>query len=182
MYPIRMHTRLAVLALLAAGTVGLACAADKASKAPATSAVHSDDRKLMEQLAQANIAEIDVAKLAQGKSRDQEVLNFARQMQADHARALQEVSALAKAKQVKLPVTADDKHQAALTRLKALDGTQFDKEYIAQAGVSDHKEARALVGKIGSEAKDPDLKALADKLAPTIQHHLEMAEKLHAQR
>src|SRR5690606_20121766 len=116
------------------------------------------------------------------KSTDQDVKNFARQMQTDHSKALQEVNALAKAKQVKLPVTADDKHQAALTRLKALDGAQFDKEYIAQAGVSDHKEAKALVGKVSSEARDPDLKALADKLAPTIQHHLEMAEKLHAQR
>ncbi|GGB95769.1 hypothetical protein GCM10007205_01280 [Oxalicibacterium flavum] len=182
MYPIRMHTKIAVLALLAVGTIGFACAADKAAKASATSAVHNNDRNLMEQLAQANIAEIEVAKLAQDKSTDQDVKNFARQMQTDHSKALQEVNALAKARQVKLPVTADDKHKAALTRLKALDGAQFDKEYIAQAGVSDHKEAKALVGKISSEARDPDLKALADKLAPTIQHHLEMAEKLHAQR
>jgi putative membrane protein len=162
---------------IAGSVVGLVQAADK-TNSKSTSAVSESDASFIGHLAQTNIAEIDGAKVAREKSKSEKVQSFAKTMSDDHSKALDEVNALAKTKNVKIPASADIKHQAALAKLKLLSGEQFDKEYISQAGVNDHKEAKALVSKVSSEAKDPDLKALAQKLAPTIEHHLQMAEKL----
>lgn len=161
---------------IASSFVGFSQAADLTnSKA---SALNESDVSFIGQLAQTNRAEIDAAKVALSKTKNEKVQNFAKTMSDDHSNALNDVSELAKIKKVKIPANADVKHQAALAKLKLLNGEQFDKEYISQAGVNDHKEAKALVTKISSEAKDPDLKALAQKLTPTIEHHLQMAEKL----
>lgn len=168
--------KILIAAAIAGGFVGIAHAADK-STGKGSTVVSESDVGFMAQLAQTNIAEIEGAKVARSKSKNERVLSFAKTMSEDHSKALDEITAMAKIKNVKIPANADIKHQAALAKLKLLNGEQFDKEYISQAGVNDHKEAKELVSKVSSEAKDPDLKALAEKLAPTIEHHLQMAEK-----
>ena len=44
--------------------------------------------------------------------------------------------------------------------------------------VKDHEDALKLAKEAASEAKDPDVKALAEKATPHIQKHLEMARQL----
>jgi len=49
---------------------------------------------------------------------------------------------------------------------------------MAQAGVSDHKKVHSMLQKAESRAKDPDLKALAAKMRPTVEQHLRSAEQM----
>ena len=66
------------------------------------------------------------------------------------------------------------------TALKALSGNLFDKEYAKRAGVGDHESTVKLLQKIQKDGKDSDLKALADKMLPTVEHHLDMPSNAYA--
>ena len=62
--------------------------------------------------------------------------------------------------------------------LKAMSGDTFDKQYMSQAGVGDHRKTHELLQKTQRDAKDPDLKALATKMLPVVHGHLTEAEQM----
>lgn len=138
------------------------------------------DQQLLQQLAQGNMAEIEAGKIALQKSQNTEVKAFAQQMIDDHTKGLQEVQTVAQNKGVSLPAEPDAKHKAMASKLNGLSGDAFDRTYLSQAGVDDHKKTHALVQKVQSSAKDADVKALGAKLEPTIAQHLTHVEHLNA--
>lgn len=174
------------LAAVAALTLSAAPAvrAQSATPAPATtkaddaSKLERGDRKMMEDLAQGNMAEIDAGKMALEKSQNAEVKKFAQQMVDEHGSALADVQALARAKNVTLPDGAGAMAKTKATALKALSGNLFDKEYAKRSAVGDHESTLKLLQKIQKDGKDGDLKALAAKMQPTVEHHLMMARQL----
>ena len=158
---------------------GAAAGTDSAAKSSAAASgksVSAADKRMMMELAQANIAEIVTAKLAQNQTKNPEVLAFAKKMIDDHTQASNELSQLAQSKGVTLPQKPDSKHQAMAKKLAKASDQQFDKQYMANAGVADHRSTIALLKRIQTKATDPDLKALAAKLLPTVEEHLTMAQ------
>lgn len=151
-------------------------ASGQASSAP----LARSDRRLLSDLAQANLAEIEAARLAQDKTQNQEVKKFAQQMIDDHTKALQEVQKLAQAHSLTLPAEADAKHKRMAQRLSGLSGEAFDRRYLAQSGVTDHKKTHALLQRVQARAKDSELKALAARLQPTVDQHLNSVQQLSA--
>ncbi|WP_082552195.1 DUF4142 domain-containing protein [Massilia sp. Root351] len=162
----------AKLALITAALLG-------ALSAQAQNLAKSDQQMLL-QLAQGNMAEIEAGKIALQKSQNTEVKAFAQQMIDDHTKGLQEVQSVAQSKGVTLPSEPDAKHKAMASKLNNLSGDAFDRTYLAQAGVADHKKTHALVQKVQSSAKDADVKALAAKLEPTVAQHLTHVTQLNA--
>jgi putative membrane protein len=160
-----------------AGGAARADARADANKADA-SKLDRGDRQMIEDLAQANLAEIDTGKLALEKSQNAEVKKFAQHMVDEHTKALGEVQALATAKNVTLPDGPGPVAKTKATALKAMSGNLFDKEYAKRAGVGDHENTVKLLQKIQKDGKDSDLKALAGKMLPTVEHHLDMAKQL----
>ena len=138
------------------------------------------DQQMLQQLAQGNMAEIEAGKIALQKSQNTEVKAFAQKMIDDHTKGLQEVQSVAQSKGVTLPAEPDAKHKAMANKLNNLSGDAFDRTYLAQAGVADHKKTHALVQKVQSNAKDADVKALAAKLEPTVAQHLTHVTQLNA--
>lgn len=148
-----------------------------ASKAGAESgSVSKADQRMMKNLAEANLAEIDTGKLALQKSQNDQVKAYAQKMIDDHTQAQKELEQLAQQKGVTLPTETDMKHKAAAKALSALEGEKFDKMYMNQVGVRDHKNTHQLLTKAQKSAKDPDLKALATKTTPIVDNHLTMAQ------
>lgn len=140
--------------------------------------VSRSDVNLMRELAYANLAEIKAAKLAQSQSQNDQVKNFAQRMMDDHANALQELQKLAQQKGVSLPTEPDAQHKAEAKKLAALSGDKFDKRYMAKGGLSDHRNTHRLLTRVENRASDPDLKALASKMMPVVDQHLNMAENI----
>ena len=138
------------------------------------------DQKMLTDLAMANMAEIETAKLALQKTQSDRVKSFAQQMVDDHTKGLEEVRKVAAARSLTLPTELDAKHKAMAAKLEKLSGDKFDRSYMEQAGVQAHKEAHQLVTKAEASAKDSELKALATRLQPTIHQHLNNAEQLNA--
>ena len=139
--------------------------------------VSRDDSKMMTDLAHANIAEIETGKLALEKSQNQQVRKFAQLMIDEHTAALKELQTLAQAKGVKLPDGTDLKHKTMAAALKVMTGNTFDSQYMKRAGVGDHEQTIELLQKAQNNAKDPELKAMASKMLPTVQAHLKMAQE-----
>jgi putative membrane protein len=135
------------------------------------------DAKAIQDLAEANMAEVEAGKVAEQKSRNADVKKFAQHMVDDHGKMLQEVQQLAQSKGVDLPKAPKAKHQAALKKLEGLSGEQFDKVYMNEM-VKDHQETVKEVEKIARSAKDPDVKNAAQKALPDIKEHLQEAQQI----
>ena len=149
-----------------------------ATAATATAALGKTDQKILMDIARANMAEIEAGKLAQSKSQNEQVKHFAQQMIDDHTKAQTEVQALAQAKGVALPTELDSKHKALIAKLSSLSGDAFDHTYMSQAGVADHKKVHSMLVHDHQRAKDPDVVALAGKMLPTVDQHLNAAQQM----
>lgn len=158
--------------------IAAACVAMLTATASYAQSVNQGDQRILKDLALANIAEVASANIALQKATRQDVKAFAQQMVDDHTKGLQEVQAVAQSKNVTLPTEPDAKHKKMAARLDKLSGEAFDKAYLANAGVHDHKAAMQKVVSAQKKATDPDVKALAAKLQPTIDEHLQKVQVL----
>ncbi|MEM6159236.1 DUF4142 domain-containing protein [Erwinia sp. P6884] len=167
-------------------TVGVQAQTPKTSAAQNSAAgqtesgakLSSGDEKALKDMAQADINEIAAAKIALSKAQSSEVKTFAQQMVDDHGAALTKVQAVAEQKGVALPTEPDAKHKAMAAELeKQSDGT-FDKMYMENAGLKDHKMVLSTLQSDASKIKDPDVKALADAHTPVVEQHLKSAQQM----
>ena len=173
----------------AAATLFAAASAHAQASAPAQTtataapaAMSKADQKIVMDMAQGNMAEIEAAKMAQGKSQNEQVKTFAQQMIDDHTKALADVQQLATAKGLTMPAEVDKKHKAMADKLGAKSGEAFDKAYMAQCGVADHKQMHSMLASAEKKAKDPDVKALAAKMMPTVDQHLKSAQQMGSRK
>lgn len=167
-------TRISLLAGLAA----LSGLAVWSAPARAADSLSKGDQQILSELAQANLAEINAGKIAEQKASSPEVKTFAQKMVDDHTKGLQEVQQVAQSKNMTLPTEPDKKHQALADKLNSLSGTAFDRAYLSRAGVGDHKAAHKLLAQADKRAKDPDVKALVEKLQPVVDQHLSTVRTL----
>lgn len=143
-----------------------------------TGKLSRDDMTMMQQLAAANMAEIQAGKIALEKSQSADVKSFAQKMVDDHTKASDQLQQLAQSKGVTLPTQLDRKHQAEIDKLSKASGDKFDKMYMSGGGVADHRQTHALLNRIQNRAKDQDLKSMATALAPTVDQHWQMAKDM----
>lgn len=160
-----------------AGAAGQSSTQGATASGTGTGSLNKADQRLMRDMAMINMAEIETARMAQSKSQSDMVKTYAQRMIDDHSKALSEVQQLAQTKGMTLPTELDKMHKAKGAKLAKLSGEQFDRAYMAQAGVADHKKAHAKLQTAASKAKDADLKALAGRMHPTVQDHLKMAQE-----
>ncbi|RYY36216.1 MAG: DUF4142 domain-containing protein [Sphingobacteriaceae bacterium] len=133
-------------------------------------AVAEYDAKFAVDAANAGMAEVALASLAEQKATNADVKAFAVQMGKDHSKANAELTAWATAHHVVLPAApGDDKQKVADDLGKKMDA-EFDKGYVDQM-VTDHDKAVSLFDDASKNAVDPDLKAWAAKILPTLKAH-----------
>jgi predicted outer membrane protein len=146
--------------------------------ATAGAKLSSGDQKALMDMAMADMAEVATGKLAQSKGQSAEVKAYGQQMIDDHGAALAKVQALAQARGVTLPADVDAKHKAMAAKLEKMSGADFDKAYMAQAGVKDHTEVHKKLMSDAKKIKDPEVKALADQHVPVVEQHLKAAQQM----
>ncbi len=175
--------------LLAAGIAAFGLLWTPAVLAKDTSAKGSaskpNDAQIISIVNAANTGEIEAAKLAQTKSTNDQVKEFAAQMIKDHSAMNDQVAELTK----KLSITPEDsatstqlKTASAQTaaKLQDLSGATFDKAYV-DSQVADHKMVLGMFDKmLIPNAKHPELKTTLTSARPTIAMHLEHAQHLQA--
>lgn len=131
----------------------------------------------------ADTGEINAAKMAESKSKNAKVKDFARSMVKDHTDNDQKVASLSK----KEKISADESDLSRMLKdnaakeaatLKPLSGVDFDKTYI-DAQVSDHETVlKTIDSSLMPNAKNAELKALLQKTRTAVAMHLEHAKSL----
>ena len=134
------------------------------------------DEKLVVQLAQANISEINIAKLAEEKSKNDQVKTLAKKMMDDHSKALDELKQLAQMKGMTLPTETDRQQKLVENRLTALSGEKFDKQYVEQIAERARKGEHKLLLQVGSKAQDMELKNYATKTLAVIESQQQLVK------
>lgn len=141
-------------------------------------AVTADDAKFATDAANGGMAEVALGKLAQQKTTNVQIKDFAAMMVTDHSKANDALMAIAKTKNITLPATVDADHQKKMDDLSKLTGKDFDKAYV-DAMVDGHKSTLTLMQNEAKNGSDADLKAFAANTAPTVQTHLDAINKIH---
>ncbi|HEY5898129.1 MAG TPA: DUF4142 domain-containing protein [Burkholderiales bacterium] len=139
--------------------------------------IDNADAAAMKQLAQDNLNEIAAAKSAASRAQSPEVKSYASRMAQDHEQMLQELRALARAKDVSLPDSASMKDMAQMKMAERKSGAEFDKHYMEQM-VKDHQNALQEAQNVASKAKDSELKSAVQKAQSKVREHLELAQQI----
>jgi putative membrane protein len=142
------------------------------------SALAAEDLEMMEDLAHANLGEIEMGRTALEKTRNERVRQLAQTMIDDRSAAMNELRQLAQRKRVQLPDDTDFQHKAIGVALRVLTGDTFDQRFVRHVGVNNQRRTVDLLEKMQRTARDPDLKAHAEKQLPIVQRHLTVAREM----
>jgi len=137
------------------------------------------DASFYKTLAQGGIAEVEAGTLAQQKGADPKVKDFGAMMVKDHSAANEQLKALAAGKGIDLPGSSSTSQMAAKAKLEVLSGGTFDKSYVEDQ-VKAHRETVELLKKELATGQDPDAKAFAQKVLPTVESHLRAINQIAA--
>lgn len=151
-----------------------AVAAVKPTNAPLSEA----DKALMLEVAKGGMMQLEVSRLASGKTTNDAVRMLA-QAEVDEQTGLSaKLGEIAAAKGVTLPTTPDADTQSMLSRLQALSGTDFDRMYVQESGVNGHQRLDEVMGNVQKNAKDNSLRDLAKAAHPLVKTHLKVAHDM----
>jgi putative membrane protein len=98
-----------------------------------------DAKDFVHYVAIANMAEIDLGKLAADRGTSDEVKKFAQMMIGDHTASGDKLKTLVSELKIEAPTQLDDTHQEQRDKLSKQQGADFDREY-ASAMVDSHKD------------------------------------------
>jgi putative membrane protein len=155
-----------------------------ASGVPAQSA-NPNDAQIAAIVVTANQVDIDAGKLAQSKSTNKEVKEFAQRMITDHTGVNKAATELVTKLKVKPEANATSKSlktsgDEALKRMKPLKGAEFDKAYVDNEVTYHQTVIDAIDKTLIPSAKNEELKALLVKVRPAFVAHLDHAKHLQA--
>ncbi len=123
-----------------------------------------------------NQNEIELAKVAEAKASNPDVMAFAARLEQDHRANAADIQALAQTKNVTVPTAVPAATTTIATSLNALTGAAFDRAYVNEM-VLDHRRDVVEFAAEQQQA-EPDVKSLIDKMLPMAQTHLALAEDL----
>jgi putative membrane protein len=170
-----------MIKLFTATAIMMACSVMYTTPAFAKGTSKLTDPEIASVAVTANQIDISYAEIAKKKSKDAEVLKFANTMASDHKAIIDQAVALV----TKLGVTPKDNAvskslmdgaEKTKKMLNSKSGKAFNKAYIDNE-VAYHKAVISTVeGKLVPESQNAELKALLQKVVPTLKEHLMHAE------
>jgi putative membrane protein len=170
-----MMTRPMAWATLVLVGVGLWLARATLAQGPQ---LEDTDRAFIKMAARSGQAEIQLGKLTAERADRAEVRDFAKRLETDHTRANLELLKILDAQRIDLSRDMEP-YQATTAYLSQLRGAEFDRAYVQQMAKV-HEEAIAQFAAEAKKGHNPELKAYAAKLLPTLQEHLQLARDLAA--
>jgi putative membrane protein len=136
---------------------------------------NSADRSFISSAGEANLAEIDIAKMVGQKSTDPAVKDFANRMVTDHTQASQKLARVAEMNGDKLPSEASTTERNEKTELEKLSGAQLNDAYLRDE-LQGHKETISAFESEIEHGQNQETKNYAEQTLPTLQDHIRIAE------
>jgi putative membrane protein len=132
------------------------------------------DKAFISKVAQINLAEVELGKLAEQKG-NPAVKDFGTRMIQDHMQAENDLQQLAEQENVTLPTEPGSEASSIKQQLSEASGAQFNQSYLEHM-LSGHKSAIALLENEIEHGQNPAIKAYAEKVLPVVQDHVRIAE------
>ncbi len=127
-----------------------------------------------------NMFEVQSSQLAQQKSQNDRVRQFAQRMIQEHTAAGDKLKSTAQGVQgVTVPTSLDQPHQQMVQTLQSASGAGFDRNYI-QMQVTAHREAVNLFDQYSQNGDNQQLKQFAQQTLPSLREHLQTVEQIQS--
>jgi putative membrane protein len=162
------------LAPAAAAALFLSATVNPAPASAQQAAVASDS-SFIQMAGSLGLLQVRLGKLAEEKGSSSSVRDFGKRMQADYAKANEDIAAAAKQSAYPAPVMLRQ-HQQLVERFVRTGKGSFDKKYMAEM-MSEHGDAVRLFQQESETGRVAALKQLAAKLLPTVQQHSALASQ-----
>jgi len=162
---------------------GMNNAANRSDEAPensgARSSMNLNDQQIAKVTDSVHTAEIEQARLAQKKTTNEQVRQFASMMIEQHTQARQQQSALnLSAADSPLSEQLTTQSQATLDALQSKQGSEFDQAYL-QSQITAHQQVlEAIRNELRPNAQNPQLQVYLQQLEPKVAEHLEHARQV----
>jgi len=130
------------------------------------------DAQFLVDAADINLAEANMGKLAATQGMTKEVRELGEMMNREHQKAYDDLTALAKKKNITIPAAVSDNAQKNYNTLSEKRGSDFDKDF-CDAMVTGHKDAIDKFENASKESTDPDIQTWASNMLPSLRTHLD---------
>jgi putative membrane protein len=147
---------------------------------PAANPPNTPDQLFVRQVSLGSTAEVELGKLANQRSANPAVKEFARHMIADHGKANEQLGSLVKAQKISLRTDWDADHKVIRDQLSKLNGQAFDELYI-RSQIADHQKTAQLLEWHITAAQSEPLKNFSIQTLPVVLTHLESAKQIQSQ-
>jgi len=142
------------------------------------SAQNYSDQAFVSKAMQGGQAEVQLGQLAQEKSQSPDVKQFGQKMVSEHSQMGEKwFKPVAKQMGVSEPKGTSKKDQKLIAKLQALNGAEFDNEYI-RCMVKDHKQDLKEFKSEADAAQNPNVKQIAQQGTEIIDKHLQLIEQI----
>jgi putative membrane protein len=141
------------------------------------SAEDVDDSKFLSEAMLIDQAEVRMGQLAQQRGSGEGVREYGEKLEADHSRALEKTSALAKELGVPIPTGPKAEALEQYAALEKLSGQAFDTAFVGHM-VMGHEKALELYTAQTHANPNKEIMAFATERLPTLREHLAIARSL----
>lgn len=131
-----------------------------------------DNSKTFVEIAEFDLMQRELSKLAQVKATSKEVKDLAKTIENSHSASVKEIAELAKTKQISVPEALTDNGQKEYDALNKKSGQDFDVEYIDKT-IKAHRDAIQDFTNKASQTQDLELKSWIEKKVATLQSHFD---------
>ena len=175
------HMAVATGVAVFTAVVFTAAAASRASARPEGTAA-LDDAAIVAIFDLANTADIETGALGAERATNEEVRDYGTMLSRVHTEVRQKGRDLARKLGVTPKLPRDNTmlkdHQAAMTRLRALNGAEFDKAFLRHEEAFHAAVIHAVKSTLLPAIQNQELKDFVASLAPAFEAHRVMAEHL----
>lgn len=137
----------------------------------------TSDKKFIKKAILDSEAEIKLGRTVQQNASDPNVKEYGQKMIDDHSKMKEQMMPIAQQMGIKLPSTLPPKLAKRQEKLQGLSGAEFDKAYMS-AMVKDHSKDVPEFRHEANDAQNPQVKEAAQKAAPVIEEHLQLAQQV----
>jgi putative membrane protein len=131
--------------------------------------------------AMSDLYEIEASRLAEQRSQNAQVKQFAQHMLRDHQKTTNELKGMLPQLQgvsaQQMPTGLDQQHQALVQQLQGARGAEFDRAF-AQQQLQSHQTAVELFRAYAQSGDNAQLKQWAAQTLPSLEEHLRQAQQL----
>ena len=127
--------------------------------------------------AEGGMMEVELSKLAQSNGASEDVKEFGKMLETDHAAANAELRSIAAAGNIPLPARMSEEHSKHVKAMGEMKGADFDKHFITMM-VEDHDKDVAAFKDAAANNPNQQVKDFAAKTLPTLQKHLDKAKAI----